>query len=329
MKKILLSNKRAEIVSAPDPEPPDGWVSVAHKAVPICGSDKWAYNSEQPCDSGGHEGAGVVVKSRSPRLKPGDRVVMWPLTSCGDCRVCRAGFHIMCTNRPQPMQGSFVEQIIKPAHNCQKLPDDISFEIGSMSCCALGPAFGAARKLNITPSDTVLITGLGPVGLGSTVVASYFGAKVIAVEGMPWRRERALQMGASIVLDPAQGNVLEKIREITRGVGVDKAIDCSGNSQAERLCIDAAAIMGSVAFIGENHTDVPIKPSNDFLRKGLTLVGVWHYNIADYDLMLEMLRRSPHVPRLVSHTFPFEKADEAFKTFFQSGTAAKVVLTLE
>ena len=76
------------------------------------------------------------------------------------------------------------------------LPDDISFEVGSMACCALGPSFGAACTLNLKPSDTLLVTGLGPVGLGAVTVGKFFGARVIGVDVQKWRREKAREIGA-------------------------------------------------------------------------------------------------------------------------------------
>src|SRR6185295_17686025 len=173
MRKILLSKQKAQIVEAPDPALPDGWVLVEPRAIPICGSDKGAYNSLEPCDWGGHEASGVIVASKSPTRKVGERVVLWTLTSCGSCRDCRMGNHILCRHKPEPIQGYFADRIAKPAHLCLPLPDDISFEIGSMACCALGPVFGASRKLALTASDTLLVTGLGPVGLGAVAVGKF------------------------------------------------------------------------------------------------------------------------------------------------------------
>jgi L-iditol 2-dehydrogenase len=329
MKKIFLSKGSTEIREAKPDAIPDGWVRVAMKAIPICGSDKGAYYSDTPCDWGGHEGSGVVVESRSATHRAGDRVVLWPLTACGNCRECRRGMQILCTQRPEPNVGSFSEQIIKPACNCLPLPPDISFEVGSMACCALGPSFGAARQLDLKPSDTLLVTGLGPVGLGAIAVGAFFGARVIAIEGQEWRAQRGKELGAEVVLKPDAPDLLKKIKDLTGGHGVDKAFDCSGHPQAQRLCLDATGCLGGVAFIGENHKEFAINPSADFIRRRLTLIGSWHFGQRDYDGMLELLRRSPAVPKLISHTFPFQKAEEAFKTFFTSGQAAKVVLVGE
>ena len=115
------------------------------------------------------------------------------------------------------------------------------------------------------------------------------------------------------------------MRDLTQGRGVDKAIDCSGNPAAERLCVDAATVRGWVAFVGENPGEVPLGPSRDLIRKGLNLVGSWHYNVTQFPRILEVLRRSPVAPKLISHRFPMAQGQQAFETFV-SGEAAKVLL---
>jgi threonine dehydrogenase-like Zn-dependent dehydrogenase len=329
VKKLSVSNRSVKFVDEADPHIEDGWVVVKMKAIPICGSDKGAYFGAEPCDSAGHEGSGFILESKSPQHKPGARVVLWPLTSCNKCFNCLRGDYIYCRHRPEPIQGQFRELVAKPAHLCMPLPDDIPFDVGSMACCALGPSFGAARTLQLKPSDTLLVTGLGPVGLGAVTVGKFFGARVIGVDVQKWRREKAREIGADVTLDATSTDLRQAIRELTLDNGVEKAFDCSGNPTAQRLCLDAAGIRGGVAFIGENHKELAVTPSNDFIRKGLTLYGSWHFNANDYPMMVELLRRSPAVRKLISHTFPFEQAPEAFSTFFQeSGAAAKVVMTV-
>jgi len=115
------------------------------------------------------------------------------------------------------------------------------------------------------------------------------------------------------------------VLDLTSGRGVDKAVDCSGSPAAERLCVDAATVRGWVAFIGENPNEIPLGPSRDMIRKGLSLIGSWHYKVTQFPRILEVLRRSPVAARLISHRFPMSQAQAAFDTFL-SGKAAKVLL---
>ena len=114
--------------------------------------------------------------------------------------------------------------------------------------------------------------------------------------------------------------------EFTKGRGVDAAIDCSGVVDAHRLCIDATRRRGKVAFVGESHADTPLRISPDMIRKGLTLVGSWHYNLADTPKMMRMIAdMGDTLGSLISHTFPLDQVQQAWETQV-SGNCAKVIL---
>ena len=167
------------------------------------------------------------------------------------------------------------QYLLKPDWILPKIPDGVSYEHASLALCGLGPSFGAFDAMNLSASDTVLITGLGAVGLGAVANADFHHARIIAVESIPYRAERARLLGAEFVLDPRDPGTLPRIMELTGGLGVDCALDCSGVVAAERLCIDAARRKGKVAFIGECNDSLPISVSPDMIRKGLTVIGSW------------------------------------------------------
>jgi threonine dehydrogenase-like Zn-dependent dehydrogenase len=179
--------------------------------------------------------------------------------------------------------------------------------------------------MSLGATDTVLITGLGPVGLGAVVNARFRGARVIAAETNPWRADRARELGAELVVDPREPSSLERVRQCTEGRGPDCGLDCSGSPQAHRFLIDAIRRRGRVVFVGESWQDTVIRVSDDMIRKGLTLIGSWHYNLSDYPGVMEVIRRSPLVDRLVSHVFPIDRIQEAFETLAGQQTG-KVLL---
>ena len=179
--------------------------------------------------------------------------------------------------------------------------------------------------MTVDAFDTVLITGLGPVGLGGVINAVYRGARVIAVDAQPWRAQRALDLGAEVALTP-DDSTLEMIRDLTGGLGVDKALDCSGSVAAHRLCIDATRRRGQVAFVGECSDETSIRISPDMIRKGLTLVGSWHYNLSDAATILRIIEEQPTVmEQLISHRFALEEIQTAFE-LQATGDCAKVLL---
>ena len=131
-------------------------------------------------------------------------------------------------------------------------------------------------------------------------------------------------MGA-IVLDPRDDTILDQIKDLTAGKGVDCAVDCSGTSAAERLCLDATRRLGKVSFFGENYGDLTLRPSPDLLRKGLTVVGTWHYNLRHYPRVMQVIQQSPLVNQLVSHVLPMSEIQAAFE-LSASHETAKVIL---
>jgi L-iditol 2-dehydrogenase len=332
MKHLRIGKRQATMVDAPDPHAEDDWVVIKIHAAPLCTEYK-LFVSDREAEGVGHEAAGEVVEVAQPGpLKVGDRVLVSPQVGCGVCYLCSRGDYIHCQSQgkryPGKRSGGHLAQYItKPAHICPVLPDDIDYIHGSLAGCALGPAFNAAMRMNVTAFDSYLITGMGPVGLGALTVGKFRNAKVIAVESVPFRQEKAKELGADHVLDPNDPDVLKQIMDITDGKGVEKALDCSGNEKAERLCIDAAMRRGDVAFVGENGGTIPISPSRDFIRKGITLHGIWHWNLHDFPEMMDVIRRSPNtkIGKLISHVLPMSRAQEAFELCAEHKTA-KVIL---
>ncbi len=332
-KAVILGKRRAALVDVPDPQPKEDWVLVKVHAAPMCAEYK-SFVAGRRVEYLGHEAAGEVVAVAQPgRVNVGDRVVVMPLSGCGQCRLCVSGDYIYCEHAPDfaqvhgSLEGSatMAQYLLKPSWLLPKIPNGMSYERASLACCALGPSFGAFQRMGLSAFDTVLITGAGPVGLGAIVNARFRGARVVVVEPEPWRAEQARAMGVAAVLDPADAHLLEAIRDMTGGRGVDAALDCSGSVQAERLCIDATRRRGRVAFIGECHDDLSIRVSPDMIRKGLTVIGSWHYNLADFAQVMKVIQESPLIDLLVSHVIPMSRIQEAFE-ISASHQSAKIIL---
>ena len=332
-KAVIFGESSAGLVDVPDPQPKEDWAVVKVHAVPMCTEYKM-FKSGERVEFLGHEAAGEVVVIAQPgRVKVGDRVVVMPLYPCGKCPLCVSGNYIYCENSynfeefigSREGSATYAQYLLKPGWLLLAIPEGVSYEHASLALCALGPSFGAFQSMGLGALDTILITGLGPVGLGAVVNARFRGAHVIGVESAPWRVQRASQMGAT-VLDPGDPKILEKIKEMTEGKGVDCALDCSGSVQAERLCIDAIRRKGQVAFVGECQEDLAIRVSPDMIRKGLTIIGSWHYLLQDFSLIMKVIRESPLIDLLISHVMPMQSIVEAFKLQI-AGQSAKIILT--
>jgi threonine dehydrogenase-like Zn-dependent dehydrogenase len=220
---------------------------------------------------------------------------------------------------------TYAQYILKPDWLLPKIPDGVPYDHAALACCGLGASFGAMQLLGVSAFSTVLITGAGPVGLGAVVNARFRGARVIVVEGAPWRAAKAQDLGAEAVFDPADPATPARIRALTGGLGVDAALDCSGTVAAQRLCIDATRRKGKVGFVGECHDDLALKISPDMIRKGLTLIGSRHYNLADFPKLMRVIQTSPLIDRLISHRFPLSDIQAAFDCSI-SRRSAKIIL---
>ena len=334
MKQVRITGpQQVELVDVPDPKAAGEFVVVKNTAVPMCTEYK-AYRGDWTAENLGHEAAGEVVEVAQPgKVNVGDRVVVMPQYPCGVCPLCLAGDYIHCEHNVDPLAltgnasgtATYAQYMIKQDWLCMPIPEGVSYEHASMACCGLGPTFNALERMGATGLDTVLVCGLGPVGLGGVINARARGARVVGVEPHPYRAALAKELGAETVVDPNDENALAAIMNLTGGVGVDAAVDCSGAAEAQRLMIDAARRRGQVAFVGEAG-DLTIHVSRDTIRKGLTLHGAWHYPLGDaLKIMQTIQRHGDLLDRLITHTFPMSRVRDAFELQL-TGECGKVVL---
>lgn len=332
-KAVILGERQVGLIEVPDLQPIKDWVVVKVEASALCTEYK-SYLMGRELQLGGHEGAGEVVAVAQPgSVKIGDRVVILPQLPCGKCALCEAGDSVYCENSHDFEQfignknglGTFSQYVLKPDWLLPSIPDNVSYEHATMAIDGIGASFGAFQSIDITAFDTLLVTGLGPVGLGAVVNARFRGTRVIGVEPVPWRRERALQMGAEVVFEPGEQDLVGKIQALTDGKGATCALDCSGKVQSQRLCIDATRRRGRVAFVGETDDALTIRISQDMIRRGLTLVGSWLYNMADFPKVMKVIQESPLIDLLISHVMPMSQIQEGFE-LLASGQCAKVVV---
>ena len=317
----IFEDGSAGVSNVPNPKSINNVAVVKVRVAPMCTEYK-ALLGNKIGNGFGHEAVGEVVEIARPgKVHVGDRVVVQPGAPCGTCYICLGGDYIHCEYGLQGLPDDFNQNTSTMAQFLNKvdwlltpIPDNMSYEHASMACCGLGPTYGAVRKMNVNSYDAVLITGLGAVGLGGVINSTYLGAKVIGVDPNPYRAELALDLGASAVFDPNEDGVLDKIKQETDGQrGVDKAMDCSGNSSAHRLMIDAVRRKGEVSFIGEGK-DFPLFASADMLRKGISLHGIWHYNLSDTLNITKVIERnSDKLDKFITHKFPMTQVQKAWE----------------
>ncbi len=338
MKAVVFpGDKVVEIKEFPIPTPGPGEVLIQMKASAICRSDMSLYYGNQGVvgsakKSGliipGHEPAGQItqVGEGVTLFQPGDRVAAYLAVGCGECAHCKSGYKMFCKSWKCvgfDLHGGDADYLVVPEENCMRIPDEMDYVTAAVSTDAVGTLYHAQKRLNISGRDTLVMFGLGPMGGAGVMVAKGLGARVIAVDMLDERLEVAKELGADYVIN-AKDNVLEKIMEITGGIGADAAIDCSGSQIAQNTALDCLRPHGRAAFIGEGK-EVTIKPSEQLIRKQITLMGSWYFPIFEYDEIVKLIvdKQLP-VEKLVSHTFKLEEADTAFRMFDERKTEKAV-----
>lgn len=337
MKAVFLpGNKRVEIRAVEVPVPGPGEVLVAVKASCICRSDLSLYygNAVVGGDAAGacvtgHEPAGEVVGIGPGvgQIKSGDRVAIYLGIGCGVCEFCRQGNYFLC---PQwscigfTANGGNAEYIVVPERNCLKIPDWMSYVAAAISTDAFGTLYSACKKLGISGASVLGIWGLGPMGTAGVLAAKALGAKLVVFDPLAERREFALGLGADQALDPGAPDVLEALSAFTDGAGLTAAIDCSGSTIAHNMALDAVRPNGKVALIGELREST-IRPSEQLIRKQITLMGSWYFNAFEYAEILRVLQSADvDLERLATHRFSLDEAETAFRLFDERKTEKAV-----
>jgi len=211
-----------------------------------------------------------------------------------------------------------------PERNCLRLPDGMSFVAGAVSTDAFGTLYSACCKLGVAGDKTVAIFGLGPMGSAGVLAAKARGARVLAIDPLSERRDFALELGADRAIDPQADSGVATLMAETNGEGVDFAVDCSGNNKAQNAALDATKRFGKVAFIGESR-ETTINPSDQLIRKQLTLIGSWYFNISEWDDIARVIT-TQNIPleKLVTNTFSLDEAATAFQMFDERKTEKAV-----
>lgn len=336
---IFPGDKRVEIQQVDIPTPGQGEVLVQLKASAICRSDMSLYYGTSVFGDGnkkasiipGHEPAGVITEIGDgvTTYKAGDRVAVYLALGCGECAHCKSGYKMFCNDFKCigfDSHGGDADYMVAPAENCMRLPDDMNFVTAAVSTDAVGTLYHAQKRLNISGRDTLVMFGLGPMGNAGVMIAKGLGATVIAVDMLDERLEMAKELGADYTINGKDANVLEEIARITNGQGADAAIDCSGSPYAENDALSCVRPHGRVAFIGESK-ETTIKPSEQLIRKQITVMGSWYFPIHEYDEIADFIvKKNLPVEKLVTHTFPLTEAETAFRLFDERKTEKAVFI---
>ena len=265
-------------------------VLVKLEYVGICGSDLHYYESGaigdyvvKPPFVLGHEPGGTVVEvgKKVKHLKVGDRVALEPGKTCGHCEFCRTGRYNLCPDvvffATPPVDGVFQEYVAHEADLCFKLPDNVSTLEGAL-IEPLAVGFHAAIQGDAHLGQKAVVMGSGCIGLVSMMALKARGvSEVYVVDIMEKRLQKAMELGATGVINGAKEKVEEKISELTGGKGVDLVIETAGTEITTRQAIHIAKKGSVIVLVGYSKTGEMTLPMSLVLDKELTFKTIFRY----------------------------------------------------
>ena len=310
-------------------------VLIKMKAAGICGSDMGIYRGRNAAATYprviGHEMVGVVeeVGEGVASLKPGDRVIVDQVVSCGHCYACRKGRGNVCGNlqvRGVHIDGGYREYIAVPEQDCYLLPDTLS-DVEAVMIEPTTIAIQSCSRAGLCEEDVLLILGCGVLGSTILKIARLSGAKIVVADIVQDKLEEALDNGADYVINISKEDLAERMRELTGGYGATVSIDAACTKDSLLTLMEVTGNAGRVITMGFSVAPTEV---NQFVitSKELDVRGSRLQN-KKFQAAIDLIREGRlDLSGTVSHTFPLEKAQEAFD-FMNSKDPSirKVVLT--
>jgi NDMA-dependent alcohol dehydrogenase len=342
--------------------PHQGEVLVKIGAAGVCHSDYHFMNGDLPIGLPtvlGHEGAGVVeeVGAGVTSVAPGDHVVLLFRPHCGHCEFCSQGRPALCSmagqlrNTGHLLDGSsrlhrdgleikhflgvscFAERAVVPEQGCVLISPEIPLEVAALVGCAVMTGVGAVMNTaKVTPGTAVLVIGAGGIGLNCVMGAALLGAHpIIAADIVDSKLETAMEFGATHVVNAKEQDLVEGVRELTGGEGVDFAFEAIGNTRAISQAFQALRRGGVATAVGiapaGSETSIS---AGELVYQEKTLKGSYYggaHPHADMPRLLQLYRAGKlPIDRLISRRYPLDQVNEAYRALLAGEVARSVLI---
>lgn len=329
----MLGNCQVEIRDVLQPKATPGHVVVKMRTSAICGSDLHAlYEVPDATDfTPGHEFMGEVVEIASDsRLRPGDRVAVFAMVGCQACEYCRRGEISLCekgTCYGFGLDGGDAEYVLVREDCCLLVPDDIPNDVAVLSGDVIGVSWMQLRRARAEAHELIVVSGLGPLGLGAVIVGKYLGCRVLGVDVNQYRVDLAKRRGADWAYNVRTVDLKNTVEEISGGKGINVGVECAAKDESLRFLLDNAAKWGRICLVGE-HAQATISPSDHFIRRNLTMIGSTYFEMGAYAGIIRVLQSMPNAGDVITHRFPLSEAAQAF-AIFKEGNTGKVIFVNE
>ncbi len=338
--------------------PKEGEVRIKVEATGMCHSDVNVFVGATPVPPpviAGHEIAGVVeeVGPGVTRVKPGDRVVSAFIHPCGKCRNCISGHENVCevfsatrlkglmmdgTSRLHFKDGSqlrfflgggFAEYAEVGENALTVVPQEIDLKKAAVLGCAGLTGYGAVNSLKLEPGESVAVIGVGGVGLSVIQLLKASGAgRIIAVGTKKWKLDKAMEMGATDVVNSKETDAVKAIKEMTNG-GPDAVVEVAGVPDTIKMAMDSVRLGGRMVLIGlpPATAEIPLRVAT-IVRNGIQIIGNYGGRPRiDMPRLMDLVKTGKYDPnKLVTGTYHLEEINEAVHSLEQGEALRSIIL---
>lgn len=324
---ILKKPFEITIEEVPTPVPKPDELLIQVKASAICGSDTKAYEGKHPLIRPpiilGHEFSGVIVEkgSQVDGFRVGERVVVEPSFVCGQCFFCQRMEYSLCERLEQlghQLPGSFAEYTVAKARFTYLLPNGTPFERAALTQ-PLAISLHAIHRAGIRKGQTVVILGMGAIGLLILQLALKKGARVFVSDVVDFKLEKAKTLGAHGVWNGSSLEAMTEMKAQTNGLGADVVIEAAGSSVTIRQALSIVRRGGTVLLLGlTGHVKEEVYLEKVTLDE-LNVLGTIRYAMGDFPSAIELIHQNAiDLDSLILRRFALSEIPEVFKENLQS-----------
>lgn len=318
MKALVYAGpKKAELRDVETGEKKEGQIKIDVIYCGVCGSDIGIYLGTHPRAKAplvfGHEFLGVAAED-GKRIKKGDRVVPYPLLSCGHCKACRNGNEHVCNTLGLigiDVDGGMCESVYVDEDVLYKVPEGVSDKAAAV-IEPLAVLVHAIHMSGFEPLDTAVVAGAGPIGMLCAVMLKHAGASQIFISDVAEKRLEAARELGMIPVNPLKEDLEAVVKAATDGEGCDVFFECSGAAAAAVQMTDVTRVRGKICMVSVHKQPHEVN-LRDVNFKEQTLVGTRVYTKDEFGQAVELTKKlESQLEKIVTHVVPLRESEKVF-----------------
>ncbi|MBQ62998.1 MAG: zinc-binding dehydrogenase [Gammaproteobacteria bacterium] len=331
--RLYKSGEPLSVESIPVPVPGKNEILVKVEACGLCGTDiHLAVDGDIPVQRSpitlGHEAAGIVSELGEDvdEYSVGDRVALFPSATCGHCRFCMAGRESLCASAKvygMVRDGSLAEYVTAPVWSVVRIPADVSFEQAAIVTDGVSTPFHALRSRGaLKAGESVSVVGCGGLGTHAILLARMMGAGfIVAIDTQEAARNRALEFGADLAIDPSGEPGARKMIHQQFGGGVDLSLEFVGRASTVNAAISLLGTGGRAVIVGVGMESPQLPPLVRFVGKEHAVIGSFGMDKRDIEDLLNLVaRKRLDLSSSISARYPLSEINEALQRLADQNT---------